>query len=163
MTRFTASNQSAATLKSSRKDVWVALTDAELLPELTPYLNRIDVEGDRWTWHVAKVPILGKSIGSTFTEVMTFDEPSRIDFVHDPARTDEKAGVDGRYVLKEARQGTDLSIELAITVELMSARRLLASGAFNAAATAWWIATIVSFGVFAGTNRPFQRLNSYFG
>ena len=75
MTRFTASNQSAATLKSSRKDVWVALTDAELLPELTPYLNRIDVEGDRWTWHVAKVPILGKSIGSTFTEVMTFDEP----------------------------------------------------------------------------------------
>ena len=27
MTRFTASNQSAATLKSSRKDVWAALTD----------------------------------------------------------------------------------------------------------------------------------------
>ena len=85
MTRFTASNQSAATLKSSRKDVWVALTDAELLPELTPYLNRIDVEGDRWTWHVTKVPILGKSIGSTFTEVMTFDEPSRIGFAHDPS------------------------------------------------------------------------------
>jgi hypothetical protein len=49
---------------------------------------------------------------------MTFDEPSRIDFVHDPERSDEKAGVDGRYVLKEARQGTDLSIELSITVEL---------------------------------------------
>ena len=36
MTRFTASNKSDATLKSSRKDVWVALTDAELLPSSPP-------------------------------------------------------------------------------------------------------------------------------
>ena len=57
-------------------------------------------------------------VSPSFTEVMTFDEPSRIDFVHDPERTDEKAGVDGRYVLKEAGQDTDLSIELSITVEL---------------------------------------------
>ena len=118
MTRFTASNQSAATLKSSRKDVWVALTDAELLPELTPYLNRIDVEGDRWTWHVAKVPILGKSIGSTFTEVMTFDEPSRIGFAHDPALTEETTEVNGEYHLEEAGSGTQVSIELGVTVEL---------------------------------------------
>ena len=86
MTRFTASNQSAATLKSSRKDVWAALTDPELLPKLTPYLHRIDVDGDRWTWNVAKVPVLGKSIGTTFTEVMTFEEPHRIGFTHDPER-----------------------------------------------------------------------------
>ena len=86
MTRFTASNQSAATLKSSRKDVWAALTDPELLPKLTPYLHRIDVEDDRWTWNVAKVPVLGKSIGTTFTEVMTFEEPHRIAFTHDHAR-----------------------------------------------------------------------------
>ena len=84
MTRFTASNQSAATLKSSRKDIWDALTDPELLPKLTPYLHRIDVDGDRWTWNVTKVPVLGKSIGTTFTEVMTFEEPHRIGFAHDP-------------------------------------------------------------------------------
>ena len=47
MTRFHASNQSSATLKSSRVEVWKALTDPELLPELTPYLHRIDVDGDR--------------------------------------------------------------------------------------------------------------------
>ena len=92
MTRFTASNKSDATLKSSRKDVWVALTDAELLPKLTPYLNRIDVVDDRWTWHVTKVPILGKSIGSTFTEVMTFDEPKQIGF---DARPRAHRGDDG--------------------------------------------------------------------
>ena len=118
MTRFTASNKSAATLKSSRKDVWDALTDPELLPKLTPYLQRIDVDGDRWTWHVTKVPVLGKNIGSVFTEVMTFDEPKRIGFEHDPQRTEEKTEVQGEYHLEEEGSGTRVSIELGVTVEL---------------------------------------------
>jgi len=118
MTRFTASNQSAATLKSPRKDIWDALTDPVLLPKLTPYLHRIDVDGDRWTWHVAKVPMLGKSIGSTFTEVMTFDEPKRIGYEHDPQRTEEKTEVHGEYHLEEEGSGTRVSIELGVSVEL---------------------------------------------
>jgi carbon monoxide dehydrogenase subunit G len=118
MTRFTASNKSSATLKSSRKDVWVALTDPELLPKLTPYLHRIDVDGDRWTWHVTKVPVLGKNIGSVFTEVMTFEEPKRIDFKHDPERTDEKTEVNGEYHLEDEGSGTRVSIDLGVSVEL---------------------------------------------
>ena len=54
MTRFTASKQSAATVRSSPKEVWAALTDPELLPRLTPYLQRIDAEGDTWTWRVTR-------------------------------------------------------------------------------------------------------------
>ncbi len=118
MTRFHASNSSEATLKSSRKDVWKALTDPELLPKLTPYLHRIDVDGDRWTWHVAKVPLLGKSIGTTFTEVMTFEEPHRIGFTHDKQRTDEHSAVEGEYLLEEAGEGCHVSIELGVSVEL---------------------------------------------
>lgn len=118
MTRFTASNQSAATLKSSRKDVWAALTDPQLLPKLTPYLHRIDVEGDRWTWNVAKVPVLGKSIGTTFTEVMTFEEPHRIGFTHDPERPEEKSGVEGEYLLEEDGSGCRVAIDLGVTVDL---------------------------------------------
>jgi carbon monoxide dehydrogenase subunit G len=118
MTRFTASNQSAATLKSSRKDVWAALTDPELLPRLTPYLHRIDVDGDRWTWHVAKVPVLGKSIGTTFTEVMTFEEPHRIKYSHDSSRTDENSAVEGEYVLEEAGSGCHVSIDIGVSVDL---------------------------------------------
>jgi carbon monoxide dehydrogenase subunit G len=118
MTRFTATNKSAATLKSSRKEVWDALTDPELLPKLTPYLNRIDVDGDRWTWQVTKVPVLGKNIGSTFTEVMTFDEPKRIGFEHDPQRTEEKTEVQGEYTLEDAGSGTRVAIELGVTVDL---------------------------------------------
>jgi len=118
MTRFTASNKSAATLKSDRKDIWAALTDPVLLPKLTPYLHRIDVDGDRWTWYVTKVPVLGKDIGSTFTEVMTFDEPKRIGFEHDPQRTEEKTEVQGEYHLEEVGSGTRVSIELGVSVEL---------------------------------------------
>ena len=118
MTTFSAKNNSAATLKSSRKDVWDALTDPKLLPKLTPYLHRIDVDGDRWTWYVAKVPVLGKSIGSTFTEVMTFDEPKRIGYRHDPDRTEEQTEVTGEYQLEEAGSGTRVSIEIRVAVEL---------------------------------------------
>ena len=38
--------------------------------------------------------------------------------MHDSDRRDEKAGVEGRYTLKETPSGTDVSIELAITVDL---------------------------------------------
>lgn len=118
MTRFTASTSSEATLKSSQKDVWAALTDPELLPRLTPYLNSIEVDGDRWTWHVTKVPVLGTSIGTTFTEVMEFDEPSRIRFTHDEARTEEKSGVEGEYRLSEAGSGCHVAIDLSVTVDM---------------------------------------------
>ena len=118
MTRFSASNSSAATLKSSRADVWKALTDPELLPRLTPYLQRIDVDGDRWTWQMTKIPILGKSIGSTFTEVMTFDEPTRITFAHDPERPEERTGVEGEYLLRPEGSGTHVAIDLEIWCDL---------------------------------------------
>lgn len=119
MTRFSASNQSAATLKSSREQIWKALTDPALVTELTPYLHRIDVEGDRWVWHVTKIPILGKSIGSTFTEVMTFDEPTRIRFTHDPGKSDEQTEVQGEYHLEDRTDGgTRVSIDIEVVVEL---------------------------------------------
>jgi carbon monoxide dehydrogenase subunit G len=122
MTRFSAQNQSAAILKSPREKIWDALTDPELLPELTPYLHNIEVDGDRWTWNVAKVPLLGKSIGTCFTEVMTFDEPRYIGFKHDPERTDEHSAVEGEYVLDEVEGGTRVSIDLGVSVDLPFSR-----------------------------------------
>jgi carbon monoxide dehydrogenase subunit G len=122
MTRYSAHNQSSATLKSSRKEVWEALTDPKLLPKLTPYLHTIEVDGDRWTWNVAKVPLLGKSIGTCFTEVMTFEEPRRIGFKHDPEEAEERSAVEGEYILEEAGQGTRVSIDIGVTVDLPFSR-----------------------------------------
>lgn len=117
MTRFTASNSSEATLKSSQQDVWDALTDPKLIAKLTPYLQRIDVDGDRWTWNVTKVPLLGRSIGTTFTEVMGLEEPSRIRFTHDGSR-DETSAVEGEYRLREAGSGCHVAIDIEVTVDL---------------------------------------------
>ena len=122
MTVFTVSNVSSATVAAARSSVWAALTDPDLLPRLTPYLRSIEARSDdrgvRWVWHLVRIPVLGSMVSPSFTEVMTFEEPTRIDFVHDPERTDERAGVEGRYTLKEVRGGTDLHIDLAISVEL---------------------------------------------
>jgi carbon monoxide dehydrogenase subunit G len=118
MTTFSVSTTSTAVLDASRERVWQALTDPGLLARLTPYLRSIEAHGDRWTWHLMRIPVLGSMVSPSFTEVMTFDEPSRIDFAHDPAKRDEKAGVEGCYVMREVAGGTDVRIELAISVDL---------------------------------------------
>jgi carbon monoxide dehydrogenase subunit G len=122
MTAFTVSTTSSATVDADRAAIWAALTDPDLLPRLTPYLQSIDASGaggvDRWTWHLTRIPLMGNVVSPTFTEVMSFDRPTSIGFTHDPQRTDEKTGVEGSYHLKDAGDGTDLTIELAITVDL---------------------------------------------
>ena len=118
MTRFNARDRSTEVVKAERKAVWAALTDPELLPQLTPYLHSIDVDGDRWRWNMARIPVLGISVAPSFTEKMTFDEPSRIGFTHDPESAQEKAGVEGTYQLEEVEGGTRLSIDIDICVDL---------------------------------------------
>jgi carbon monoxide dehydrogenase subunit G len=103
---------------ADRAAIWAALTDPDLLPRLTPYLRRIDVDGDRWRWHLARVPVLGAVVEPSFTEVMSFEEPTAISFRHDPAGRAEQAGVDGDYRLRDDPRGTDLDIALAVTVDL---------------------------------------------
>lgn len=118
MNRFSARNASEASLASSPARVWAVLTDPELLPRLTPYLQRIEVDGDRWTWHLQHIPVLTASIAPTFTEVMTFDERTRIGFAHDPERSEERTGVEGEYVLRPEGDGTHVAIELLIWCDL---------------------------------------------
>lgn len=123
MNRFRARNQSEATLHSSQDKVWEVLTDPTLLPELTPYLHRIDVDGDRWTWHLTHIPVMSATVAPTFTEVMTFDEPTRITFAHDLARPEERTGVEGEYVLRpetnpDGSLGTHVCIDLEIWCDL---------------------------------------------
>lgn len=118
MNRFRARNQSEATLRSSQDKVWEVLTDPTLLPELTPYLHRIDVDGDRWTWNLTHIPVMSATVAPTFTEVMTFDEPTRITFAHDPGRPEERTGVEGEYLLRPEGSGTHVAIDLEIWCDL---------------------------------------------
>jgi carbon monoxide dehydrogenase subunit G len=118
MAAFTVRNQSSATVDADRSEVWRALTDPKLLPRLTPYLESIDADGDSWTWHLTRVPVLGAVVAPTFTEAMTFDPPRSIRFDHDDRRSEDRAGVTGEYRLDERGAGTRLEIDLEITVDL---------------------------------------------
>ena len=118
MARFTAHNRSTEVVQGDRGALWTALTDPKLLPVLTPYLHSIEVDGDKWRWNMARIPVLGISVAPSFTERMTFDEPRRIGFTHDPQSEQEKAGVEGSYELQAVEGGTGLSIDIDICVDL---------------------------------------------
>jgi carbon monoxide dehydrogenase subunit G len=119
MTRFTATTESDAIVPADRMDIWHALTDPVLLPQLTPLLRRIDADGDTWTWHMARISALGVSISPSFTEQMKFAEGSRIEYSHQPPNgTRERAGAEGWYDLDDADGGTRLKISLTLEVDL---------------------------------------------
>ena len=119
MTWFRASIQSEAAVAASREEVWAVLTDPDLLVRLTPLLKRIVPDGDTWRWELARVPVLSTAISPVFTEQMTFTEPARIEFVHQPpSGTRERAGVEGWYSLRESGAGTKLQISLGVEVDL---------------------------------------------
>jgi carbon monoxide dehydrogenase subunit G len=119
MATFRARDRSSAVLRSSRSEVWAALTDADLIARMTPYVTSIDVAGDRWTWRMGTIPVLGISVAPHFTEVMELEPEERIRFHHDPARTDEMTAVDGVYELVDhPGGGTEVSIDLEISARL---------------------------------------------
>ena len=119
MATFRARDRSSAVLKSPRSEVWTALTDADLIAKITPYVTSITVDGDRWVWRLATIPVLGVSVAPAFTEVMELHPEERIEFTHDPARSDEMTSVDGTYVLADhAGGGTEVSIDLEIACTL---------------------------------------------
>jgi carbon monoxide dehydrogenase subunit G len=119
MAIFRARDRSSAVLRSPRSKVWAALTDPVLVARMTPYVTSIDVEGDRWTWQMATIPVLGIHVAPTFTERMELEPEDRIVFSHDPAHPDEMTAVEGTYVLSDHGDGgTDVSIDLEIACHL---------------------------------------------
>jgi uncharacterized protein YndB with AHSA1/START domain len=119
MATFRARDRSSAVLRSPRSEVWAALTDADLIARITPYVTSITVDGDRWVWRLATIPVLGAAVAPAFTEVMELHPEERIEFTHDPARTDEMTSVEGTYVLADhAGGGTDVTIDLQIACTL---------------------------------------------
>src|SRR5690242_9396915 len=105
MATFRARDRSSAVLEAPRSEVWAILTDADLIARMTPYVTSIAVDGDRWVWRMGTIPVLGISVAPTFTEVMELHPEERIEFSHDPARSDEMTAVEGTYLLTDHAGG----------------------------------------------------------
>lgn len=130
MGRFTSGTTAEAVVTVPRQAVWDVLTDPDLVARLTPTLERITADGDRWTWEMSGIDVLGVKVAPTFTERMTFRDLERIDFRHDPPPgAKERAGVTGWYELTEvpgseggeARLATQLDITLELPLPQLSA------------------------------------------
>jgi carbon monoxide dehydrogenase subunit G len=99
--------------------VWEALVDPALVARFTPFVRRITASGEHWSWALSGLTVAGVGIAPEFTEAMTFVEPERIEFRHDPpAGVAEKAGVAGFYELSPVEGGTRLRTEMSISVDL---------------------------------------------
>jgi len=120
VTRFSTRNASRADVPAARTDIWDILVDPDALADLTPLLDGISVDGDRWCWKLGGIRALGVEVAPSFTEQMTFDEPSCITFRHDPLTgAAERAGADGVYELTDLDPGwAHLSIDITLHVEL---------------------------------------------
>ena len=114
---FSASKRSTAVVPHSRDAVWAVLSDAKQVAKLTPMVRSIEDHGETWLWKLAPIEVLGKSIGLTFTERMEFSPKERIVYTHAP-QGHERAGVEGTYALADSGDGTRLSIELGVDVDL---------------------------------------------
>jgi carbon monoxide dehydrogenase subunit G len=119
MTRFTAETRAEAVVTATRAAIWETLTDPDQVAALTPYVRRIREQGDHWCWEMSGLSVLGVGVSPAFTEAMTYDEPRRIDFRHDPpAGATERSAVEGWYELEEVDAGTRLTTSLAVTLDL---------------------------------------------
>lgn len=118
MSLFTAHNHSEADIDASQEQVWAALTDPDLLTQLTPFLSEIEADGDRWIWTLTAIPVLTKQYSPRFTEVMTFEPLERITFTHDLLATQDTAGTEGYYLLTPNGGRTHLVIDLQVSVDL---------------------------------------------
>lgn len=118
MTRFTGTNNSAGIVTTSRDRVWDVLTDPAAVARLTPFVDRIEADGDHWVWHMSNIPGLPVRFAPTFTERMTFKPMERIEYEHDPQGGREPAAVQGWYALEDHEQGTYLEICLEICIAL---------------------------------------------
>ena len=119
MTRFSSRRQAEAVVSATPDEIWAVLADPDLVASMTPFVQRITAAGDRWTWQMAGLKVLGVGVAPAFTEQMTFDEPHRIDFHHDPPQgASERSGVEGWYLLEEAEGGTRLTTSLEVTLDL---------------------------------------------
>lgn len=124
MHRFRASTSNSAVVRADRAQIWDALTDPDLLPRLTPFLESVVVKDEQhWCWQLQRIPVLGTSLVPAFTERMELTPRERITFTHEPPPgSHERAGADGSYDLADHPDGTALAIELAVHVDLPLSR-----------------------------------------
>ncbi|CAN5360741.1 hypothetical protein BH23ACT9_BH23ACT9_16170 [soil metagenome] len=104
-------------IKATPEEVWAVLVDPVMLAKLTPLVDTITVEGERWTWRLTTVNGLGLTAAPEFTTVMRLGEGRRIDFEPDP-QSGERATAKGFLTVDVDGDETILAIDVTASVDL---------------------------------------------
>lgn len=120
MPTFRSRNRSISVVPVPAEWLWDVLSDPVLLAELTPLVDRIGTDGDRWSWTLVGISGLGVELAPSVTERMTFVPISRIDCRHEPPPgRSERLGVDGTYLITKIDDGScKLAIDLTLRLQL---------------------------------------------
>ncbi len=104
-------------IRIERDPLHAILVDPDMLAQLTPLVQSIEVRGDRWEWQLIGINALGIKAAPRFTTVMDIAE-TRIAF--EPADdTDELAAATGAITVEpDGDAHTVVAIDLTATVEL---------------------------------------------
>lgn len=118
MPRFTQTVRSDDRIRTAPEDVWAVLVDPVLLARMTPLVDAITVDGDRWRWQLTKVSGVGMTATPEFTTLMRVEEGRRIEFEPAP-EADDRASARG-FLTVEA-DGVDhmvVAIDVTASVDL---------------------------------------------
>ena len=112
---------------------WEVLTDPTLLPELTPYLHRIDVDGKRWTWNLTHIPVMSATVAPTLKKIggestlPTVSDPIALRLKLGSAYPDRRLGRDVTYSVT----GSPLGFGLMYIAGVVSGLLGIGSGALK--------------------------------
>lgn len=115
MNRFATSIEKVAEIPYAQSAIWALVSDPDQVADMTPFLRDIRVvDSGTWVWELHGIPYPGGEFAAHFTEAMSLEEPTRIDFQHSPSGR-ELAGADGWYSLEAlAPARTRLAIGLSV-------------------------------------------------
>lgn len=117
MPRFTQTVRSDDRITTTPDRVWAVLVDPALLARMTPLVDVIIVDGERWRWRLITLSGLGMTAAPQFTTVMRLDVGHRIDFEPAP-ETDDRASASGFLTVEADGEDTVVAIDVTATVDL---------------------------------------------
>lgn len=117
MAVFTQRVVSDDRIAAPKQDICKVLLDPDQLAVFTPLVDRITVDGDRWTWSLVGVSALGTSVAPTFTTIMDISEDG-FAFRPDPGSSDRASARGELRVTPDGPDHTELHIDLTASIEL---------------------------------------------
>lgn len=117
MNRFAQGIVSTDRINVQPERVHEIMADPDLLAKLTPLVQKITTDGDRWRWQLVGINALGLSIAPAFLSVMDIGEEC-ITFRPDPHASEMATASGELSVTADGPAHTSLAIDLVATIDL---------------------------------------------